>query len=228
VTDRRVDNPGIGRRGSLASGPQDRRQRRLLIGLALMFFAPLGIAFYLYYGHGAWMPGGRVNAGELVQPARPLPELALPLLGYGSAAKTTDPKFLRGKWTLLYVDLGPCALACRVRLYDTRQVRVALDRDMNRVQRVFIAGGGCCDEQFLHSQHPDLTTIRATEAAAPLLALLPGEAAGATPAQDVPRVAPRVYLVDPLGNLMMSYPAGSKSKGMLEDLKRLLRLSSIG
>ena len=41
---------------------QDRRQRRLLIGLALLFFAPLALAFYLYYGHGTWRPGGRVNA----------------------------------------------------------------------------------------------------------------------------------------------------------------------
>jgi len=69
----------------------DRRQRRLLIGLALMFFAPLAVAFYLYYGHGTWHPGGRVNAGELIDPPRPLPPLALPLLRSGS----TDPNFLK-------------------------------------------------------------------------------------------------------------------------------------
>ena len=45
--------------------PKIRRQRRLLIGLALLFFAPLGLSFYLYYGHGSWRPGGRVNAGDL-------------------------------------------------------------------------------------------------------------------------------------------------------------------
>jgi cytochrome oxidase Cu insertion factor (SCO1/SenC/PrrC family) len=192
---------------------QDRRQRRLLIGLALLFFAPLALAFYLYYGHGAWHPGGRVNAGDLVQPARPLPALTLPLLETGS----TDPNFLKRKWTLLYVEAGACTDACRVRLYDTRQVRLALDRDMNRVQRVLIAGDACCDAKFLHDQHPDLIAIRATAAAAPLLSLLPErDEHGA------------VYLIDPLGNLMMLYPAGARPKGMLEDLKRLLRLSSIG
>jgi hypothetical protein len=193
---------------------QDRRQRRLLIGLALLFFAPLGLAFYLYYGHGTWHPGGRVNAGELIQPPRPLPALALPLQAFGN----TQPNFLRGKWTFLYVTAGPCAAGCRMRLYDTRQVRLALDRDMNRVQRVFIADAGCCDAKYLHEQHPDLVVIRADAADAPLLALLPGLDAS----------APRVYLVDPLGNLMMSYAADAKSKGMLEDMKRLLRLSSIG
>jgi cytochrome oxidase Cu insertion factor (SCO1/SenC/PrrC family) len=197
---------------------QDRRQGRLLVVLALLFFAPLGVAFYLYYGHGAWHPGGRVNVGELVEPARPLPSLALPLLGSGN----TDPNFLKHKWTLLYVGFGPCAEDCRTRLYDTRQVRLALDRDMNRVQRVFIAGGDCCDAQFLHEQHPDLITIRASEAAAPLLALLPGQGS------VNPTHAPRLYLIDPLGNLMMSYAADTKAKGILEDMKRLLRLSSIG
>ena len=196
----------------------DRRQRRLLIALALLFFAPLGLAFYLYYGHGSWHPGGHVNAGDLVQPARPLPSLSLPLWGSG----TTDPNFLKRKWTFLYVAAGPCAEACRTRLYDTRQVRLALDRDMARVQRVFVAEPDCCDARWLHEQHPDLVTIRAGTAVAPLLALLPGRD-GATFA-----AAPRVYLIDPLGNLMMSYAADAKAKGMLEDMKRLLRLSSIG
>lgn len=192
----------------------DRRQRRLLIGLALLFFAPLGLAFYLYYGPGTWHPGGHVNAGELITPARPLPALALPLLGEG----TTGPNFLKGKWTLLYVGKGECTESCRRELYDTRQIRIALDRDMDRVQRVLVAEGGCCDARFLHDEHPDLIAIRATPATAPLLALLPQDGSA----------APRVYLIDPLGNLMMFYGAEVKPKGMLEDLKRLLRLSSIG
>jgi|HubBroStandDraft_1064217.scaffolds.fasta_scaffold00427_21 hypothetical protein len=192
----------------------DRRQRRLLIGLALLFFAPLGLAFYLYYGHGTWHPGGHVNAGELITPVRPVPALALPLLSEGS----TDPNFLKGKWTLLYVGTGNCTESCRRRLYDTRQIRLALDRDMNRVQRVLVAEDGCCDARFLHEEHPDLIAIRATPAAAPLLALLPG----------LDGAARRVYLIDPLGNLMMFYAADVAPKGMLEDMKRLLRLSSIG
>ena len=204
----------------------DRRQRRLLIALALLFFAPLGLAFYLYYGHGTWHPGGHVNAGELIQPARPLPAAALPLWGAG----TTDPNFLKHKWTFLYVSTGSCAEVCRSRLYDTRQVRLALDRDMSRVQRVFIADPECCDARFVREQHPDLITIRASAADAPLLALLPGRdsATGETAAGSSGAHAPSVYLIDPLGNLMMSYPADAKAKGMLEDMKRLLRLSSIG
>jgi cytochrome oxidase Cu insertion factor (SCO1/SenC/PrrC family) len=208
----------------------DRRQRRLLIGLALMFFAPLGVSFYLYYGQDTWHPGGRVNAGDLIEPPRPLPSLALPLQSAGEAA----PDFLRRKWNLLYVEHGPCAERCRTSLYETRQVRLALDRDMDRVQRVFIADRDCCDFQFLHEQHPDLLAIRMSPAAAPLLALLPRRGAGSArgggnvSAGDDDANAQRIYLIDPLGNLMMSYEPYAKPKGILEDMKRLLRLSSIG
>ena len=201
----------------------DRRQRRLLIALALMFFAPLGVSFYLYYGRGTWHPGGRVNAGDLIEPPRPVPSLALPLQSSGETA----PDFLRRKWTLLYVEHGSCTERCRTNLYEMRQVRLALDRDMVRVQRVFIADDGCCDLKFLHEQHPDLVALRVSPAAAPLLALLPRRSGGNAGAGDAAN-AERIYLIDPLGNLMMSYAPDANPRGMLEDVKRLLRLSSIG
>ncbi len=203
----------------------DRRQRRVLVGIALMFFAPLAVCFYLYYGRVGWHPGGRVNAGDLIEPPRPLPMLALPLLEGGE----THSDILRRKWTLLYAPSGPCAELCRASLYHTRQVRIALDRDMNRVQRLMIADDGCCDRAFLHEQHPDLIAVRKGPEAATVLALLPGNPSpGAGGAASSATDAPRVYLIDPLGNLMMSYAAEAKPKGMLEDMKRLLRLSSIG
>jgi hypothetical protein len=199
---------------------QDRRQRRLLIGLGVLFFAPLAVSFYLYYGP-AWRPARHVNRGDLIDPARPLPEVSLPIADHGPP-RTTKPDFLQNKWTLLYVGGGDCSALCRTDLYNTRQVRFALNRDMDRVQRVFLAQGGCCDWSYLEAQHPDLVTVRATPEAAPLLALLP-VVDGIAPDR-----AERVYLIDPLGNLMMSYSSDAKPKGMLEDLKRLLGLSHVG
>jgi hypothetical protein len=183
---------------------RDRRQRRILIGVALMFFAPLAISFILYYGH-AWHPGGRVNHGELIEPPRPLPDAGLP-----------PPHSLQHKWTLLYVQRGSCDALCLKRLYDMRQVRTALDRDMDRVQRVMIADKDCCEQQQLHEMHPDLITVARSEAVEPLLKLLPEPDSH------------RVYLIDPLGNVMMFYAADTQAKGLLEDMKRLLRLSQIG
>ena len=187
-----------------ANPARDRRQRRILIGVGLMFFAPLAISFILYYGHG-WHPGGQVNHGELIQPPRPLPDAGLPA-----------PHSLQHKWTMLYVQHGPCDALCLKRLYDMRQVRTALDRDMERVQRVLIADADCCDEQKMHELHPDLITAPTGASVEALLNLLPDSSTH------------RIYLVDPLGNVMMSYAADAPPKGMLEDMKRLLRLSQIG
>jgi hypothetical protein len=196
---------------------QDRRRRRLLYGLAVLFYAPLALSFYLYYGTGGWRPGGHVNHGDLVQPPKLLPALALPLADSG----TTKPDFLQHKWTFLYVGAGACLEDCRTRLYDTRQVRLALNRDMDRVQRVFMASGDP-DLPSLRAEHPDLITVRVTPAADPLLDALSSAAGSAAQTAD------RVYLIDPLGNLMMSYAPGIAPKGMLEDMKRLLGLSHVG
>jgi hypothetical protein len=230
-----------------------RRQRRWLIGLALLFFAPLFASFYLYYGSGGWRPGNRVNRGDLIDPPRPLPAVSLtrafaiksvddtpasPAASNSEAsigakagavdhsvtpARTTPAVVvLKDKWTLLYWGAGDCTARCRTNLYNTRQVRTALNRDMDRVQRVYIVDGECCDWQYLDAQQPDLLTVRNTPATASVFALLPA-VNGIDPA-----AADRVYLIDPLGNLMMSYAPDAKAKGMLEDLKRLLGLSHVG
>jgi cytochrome oxidase Cu insertion factor (SCO1/SenC/PrrC family) len=186
------------------------RQRRFLVGLAALFFVPLGLSFYLFYGHSSLTPGNRVNRGALIDPVRPMPPLSVALLGAGRTA----PDFLQHKWTILYANVGACTDICRAKLYDTRQVRLALDRDMGRVQRVLVADADCCDPQFLQAEHPDLISVRAADAA-PLL-------------EGLPQGSGRIYVIDPLGNLMMSYAPDAAPKALLEDMKRLLRLSHIG
>ncbi len=209
-----------------------RRQRRLLIGLALMFFAPIAISFYMYYGRSGMQPVGRVNKGVLIDPPRTLPELVLePAQRAGAAAgagagaaaltATSAPIVLTHQWTLLYFADGACPDACRAALYKTRQVRLNLDHERDRVQRVLIASGECCDWEYLNSQHPDLKTARSGPQSRQVMALLPTD-------ETFSAAAGRVYLIDPMGNLMMYYPTDAPPKGMLEDLKRLLKLSHIG
>jgi cytochrome oxidase Cu insertion factor (SCO1/SenC/PrrC family) len=197
-----------------------RRGQRQLLVLAAIFFVPLAVAFWLYYGGSGWRPVGGTNKGDLIDPAVPLPAVSL-----ARPDGTRNPAdFLRGTWTVAYVGDGACDERCRKALYLSRQTRIALNKDMDRVQRVFLATGTRVDAAFLAAEHPDLTVaLVGTDAdSQALLAQIPA-LDGVAPA-----TAGRLYLVDPLGNLMLSYSAASPDKALLTDLKKLLRLSHIG
>jgi hypothetical protein len=196
--------------------PTRPRSRRMLILLAALFLVPLAVSFYLYYASG-WRPGGQVNHGELITPPRALPAVSLAT----PDGRNTESEFLRGDWSILYVGAGACDEHCRKALYTIRQVRLALGEKMDRVQRVFLYTGGCCEQPFFGTEHAGLVAANIdSPAGAELLREFPEE--GAPPATG------RIYLVDPLGNLMMNYPPDAPAKGMIEDLKRLLKLSHIG
>ncbi len=192
---------------------QGRRRSQIWI-LVAVFFAPLALAFLLYYGGGGWRPPGSTNRGELISPARPLPSVELPTPSGAPLPAST----WHGKWTLVYVGDGRCDDRCRAALILMRQTRLALNTDMARVQRVFLATGNCCDLTYLAAEHPGLAVARAdNEPGAALLAAFPDAAEGS------------IYIVDPLGNLMMRHaPTAAPSKDLLEDLRKLLKLSHIG
>ena len=192
------------------------RNLRTLFALAALFLLPLVLAFLTYYGT-PWRPAAHVNHGTLVSPPRPLPQAALAheTLGAAPAAAAAAP--LRGVWSLVYAGDGACDESCRAALYVMRQTRLGLNNDMSRVARVLVATSDCCARELLAREYPGLVLIDAAgEAGAPLRAALPGERAHS------------VFIVDPLGNLMMSYDVRNDPRGLLEDLKKLLRLSHIG
>jgi cytochrome oxidase Cu insertion factor (SCO1/SenC/PrrC family) len=197
-----------------------RNGRRQLIFLASLFFVPLLVAFWLYYGGSGWRPAGGTNKGDLIDPAVPLPAVSLAR----PDGTRTPEEFLRGTWTVAYVGDGACDERCRKALYLSRQTRIALNKDMDRVQRVFLATGGAADTAFLSAEHPDLTValVGTDVDSQALLARIPA-LGGVAPA-----TAGRLYLIDPLGNLMLSYSAASPDKALLTDVKKLLRLSHIG
>jgi cytochrome oxidase Cu insertion factor (SCO1/SenC/PrrC family) len=189
------------------------RNLRTLAALAGLFVLPLAIAFFTYYGSD-WRPAGHVNHGTLISPARPLPPVVLPQVSSGAPA--TAP--WRGKWSLVYVGDGACDSACRQALYLMRQTRLALNTDMTRVARMFLVSGECCAREFLAREHAGLIVLDATTEDGQRLL------------QEFPAAdrADTLFIVDPLGNLMMRYDARQNPRGLLEDLKKLLRLSQIG
>jgi hypothetical protein len=191
------------------------RGRRTLLIVAAIFFVPVIAAFALYYGQ-LWRPSGSSSKGELITPARPLIVAGLQAAGGGPAPADA----LSEKWTLLYIGDGACDADCRNALVYGRQSRLALNNEMTRVQRVFLATGHCCDTDYFTAEHPGLIVLDASAPeAASLLAQFP------------PERAHSLFIVDPLGNLMMRHEADAASqtsKDLLTDLKKLLKLSHIG
>jgi hypothetical protein len=213
---------------SVAADSLRARNLRTLAALAGLFLLPLVLAFYTYYATG-WRPAAHTNHGILITPVRPLPAVSLPrvslepagtdLPGTGSAtAPTPVAALFQRRWSLVYVGSGACAAACRDTLTVMRQTRLSLDTDMTRVERVFLVSGECCNREFLGREHSGLVVVDASGLAGERLL------------QEFPATdrSHTLFIVDPLGNLMMSYDARSDPRGLRDDLKKLLRLSQIG
>jgi len=191
------------------------RGRRTLLIVAAMFFVPVIAAFALYYGQ-LWRPPGSSSKGALITPARTLDVAGL----RNTDGSPATPGVFADKWTLIYIGDGGCDTDCRNALVFGRQSRLSLNNEMTRVQRVFLATGNCCANDYFAAEHPGMIVLDASSPqAAKLLDQFPADRSRS------------LFIVDPLGNLMMRHDAGAASqtsKDLLTDLKKLLKLSHIG
>lgn len=189
------------------------RNLRTIAALAAVFLVPLVMAFWMYYGN-AWRPVTSTNHGELFDPVRQLPGAEL----REASGAVAPANLLNEKWALAYIGNGACDDICKKSLHFMRQTRLSLNNEMTRVARIFLATGACCDRAFLEREHPGLVVIDATGPEA-------RDLVNAFPPTDQ---AQSLYIIDPLGNLVMRYDTRNDPKGLLTDLKKLLKLSHIG
>ena len=187
---------------------KDRGGRIQLFFIALVFFGPLIVATWLYFSGKGFRPEGKTNHGELLQP----------LVNIGDALP--DASIIArggGQWLLVYAQDGVCSDACEFSLYTLRQSRLMLGKEMDRLARVFLHGESAPDTVFLTNEHTGLITLRDRDLGELLDSLRPVEVA-----------AGGYYLVDPLGNVVLYFRPDIEPSHMVEDIKRLLKLSSIG
>ena len=185
-----------------------RRALRTLILLALVCSAPVLASYLAYY----WLrPAARTNYGELLEPA-PTPEIA----GWRPDGTPFRLAELRGRWVLLTADAAGCDARCERKLYATRQARTIQGRERDRVVRVWLQPSGASPPALeLLAQHPGMAVVRGD----------PRQ----WDAWSGPEAATQsIYLLDPLGNLVLRYPAEPDIRKLAEDLERLLRASRIG
>lgn len=186
---------------------RNRSRARLLLLLGV-FAAPV-IAAYLAYFY--FMPEGRMNYGELLEP-RPLPEAALK----GLDGKPFRLQQLKGKWVLLHWDAGNCGAQCRGKLYSMRQIRLAQGKEMDRIERAWLVDDGELPKTETVAEYTGTWVVDA-------------RGGGLERYFPAPRsVRDHVYLVDPLGNVMLRFPEDADPRRMVKDLARLLKVSRIG
>lgn len=194
------------------------RNRRTLLVLLVLFLLPTVLAMLMFSSDSVWRPEGSTNAGNLISPVVPLPvETALSAPGQ----EPLRDQYLRGKWTMVYVGDAVCDETCREILYRMQQVRLAMGEDTGRVQRLYIA-----------AQAVEAHAVAELRAVFPKLdvAVVDGKA-GLVSLFDIELPAAgsrRVFIVDPLGNLMMYYESDQPPNGILRDLRKLLKNSQIG
>ncbi|MBL8443623.1 MAG: hypothetical protein JNK52_06205 [Zoogloeaceae bacterium] len=184
-----------------------RSAKLTLILLALVCTLPIIASYLTYY---VWKPQTTMNYGELIQPA-PLPEASLNGL---AGQPGIDRAALNGHWTLVYAGSGNCAEACGPALYAMRQSRLAQGKEMERVARLWLVTDDVSPAPEIVQQHPALRIARGDPA---WLARLPAAEREA-----------HLFLVDPLGNVMMRFPAEPDVKLVIKDLQRLLKYSGLG
>jgi hypothetical protein len=183
------------------NAPSVRHNRRLFYVLLVAFFGPVIVSFLLYY-FSDWRPAAQNAHGELI-----------------SRALEGAPAPLKDAWSLVYIGDAACESdACREALVFGRQTRLSLNQEMQRVRRVMLATAHCCANDYLAREQEGLVVVDASDAAGVALV-------GQFPAKDREHT---LYVVDPLGNLVMRYDARQDPKGLLTDLKKLLKLSHIG
>src|SRR5215467_1066134 len=191
-----------------AHAEQRRRGRRIALVILAFCAAPTVAAWLAYF---VWPPQARTNYGKLVEPrALSDPELRRP---DGTSFHLSQ---LRGKWVLLQVDSAACGEGCRKKLVYMRQTRLALGKDADRVERVWLIDDAAAPDSAVLREHEGLTVARASTT--PLLADLRGRE----------NAEAHIFLVDPRGNLMLRFPGDPDGRKMLRDLSQLLRASRIG
>jgi hypothetical protein len=189
------------------------RGRWKLFAVIAVCAAPMIASYLSYY---VIKPEGRTNYGTLIDPrAHPIP----PALGTATLdGKPAALESFRGKWMMVQVDDADCQEACRKRLHDMRQLRLAQGKEMDRIERVWLITDNQPLDTMLMREYDGTHMLRVNPEA--LKRWLPAEPGA--------RASDHIYMIDPLGNLMMRFPKDADPNKIKRDLSKLLRASSIG
>lgn len=188
------------------------RRNRVLYLLVAVTLAPILASYFAYY---VMPPSGRTNYGTLVEPQRPVPAIAAHELD-GIAF---DLRSLKGKWVLVMADSGSCDEYCEAKLFHMRQQRTMTGKQRDEIERVWFITDRTPLATALLREYEGTRFVRVDERDLRSLLVLPD--AGNASLRD------HIWVIDPLGNLMLRWPRNPDPKGTKGDIARLLKASSL-
>jgi hypothetical protein len=192
-----------------------RRGNRRQLWILVVLFALPPIAAWLFYFNPQWLPQGRSNHGELIDPPIELQGFALQT----PQGEAFDWGLLRDRWTMLLLAEGRCDEHCIEQLIKVRQIRRALGANRQRIERLLIL----LPDSAGNLQPPSLDGLEGTRVA------VAGDADAAAVREALaaaPAIDNSLYVVDPRGDLMMAHEMTRiTSKEVLQDLEKLLKAS---
>lgn len=198
--------------GDTGDAVQRRRGRLKMLLVLAMCAAPVVASYFTYF---VIRPEGSARHGAFIQPTRPLPAAGFTDL----AGQPVAGASLKGQWLLVAAGPAACESACEKRLYAQRQLREMLGRERDRLDKLWVVTDAAQPAPALLAAmqaKPEATVLR-----------LPAEAAAQWLQPDAGRrLDEHLYLVDPMGELMMRFPAELDPAGAKRDIERLLRASA--
>lgn len=184
------------------------RSRLILLGVALVFIIPILVSWYLVFFSDFKKGDEGTQKGELISPVIPLGEPEV----FNLKSKTIES--INGKWTLLFFVENECNQLCEDKLYQLRQIRLALGKDRDKVDRLLVSKNKQQWSQYTNSFNGQ-KYIDPTSRDYNRLIKKFNDYAGLD--------LKATYLIDPYGFLMMKYPQDDNPMGTIKDIERLIK-----
>lgn len=191
--------------------------------IILICLAPIVFALLAYYVPALGLrPEGHTNYGTLIEPQRPMPDsAALPLKTL--EGEPYELASLRGQWLLVSADASACPESCVRKLFILRNSHASQGKNVQRLERIwFVLDDGKVSEQVLDA-YVGTHMLRADPEK--LAAFL---APDATAEQREAALKAPMWIIDPLGNLMMRFPDNADPESVRGDIRKLIYNSRIG
>ena len=192
--------------------------RLFMIGVLLICAAPVVLSYLTYY---VIRPSSVKSYGDLIQPTRAIPSIEGRVIAHPkgeSDQAIINLNQLKGQWLMVSVGESSCNDACQQTLYFQRQIHTALGKERDRVDRVWLVTQDKPIEPAILKGLGDAWVISVPQSAVSGW-LTPGAHQA---------LNDHLYLIDPMGEWMMRFPAGlgiDTAPKIRRDLERLLRAS---